>query len=330
MAQFSDDPVVGAGRTDDSAVDSDARRSDAPDPAAIRADIRDTRERVGDTLEQIGERLNPNHLKAQVREQVRENVTHLKDQVRDNLRDATIGRVEHMAQNAADRVNEARYSIADTIRENPIPAALVGIGLGWLFMNRSQGRGARDYGRYEGARYSYGGSLARPASGGYPYGAGESGYAGTGYAGTGAQEEGVVDRARERVGEIGHTVRDTAGQVVDRAQHAAETVADRAQHVASEVADRTRYQARRVEDRYYESPLAVGAATLALGLAAGLALPATEREAALMGDARDRLVDRAKEAAQGTAEKVQHVAERVVSEAKPVVTQAARDEGLTR
>jgi hypothetical protein len=302
-----------------------------PDPAAIRAEIRDTRERVGDTLEQLGERLNPTNLKEQVKEQVRENVTQIKDQVRDNLRDATIGRVEHMAQSAADRVNETRQSLVETIRENPIPAAMVGIGLGWLFVNRRQGGSDRSrgyYGRYEGAGAGYGGSIPRPAYGaaaygGYPYGAaygaGTSG--GERYTGTGGQE-GVVDRARERASEIGESVRDTAGgladraqhaagAVADRAQHAAETVADRAQHVASQVADQTRYQARRVEDRFYESPLAVGAATLALGLAAGLALPATEREVELMGDARDRLVDRAKDAARGRSAPGRPYAERV-------------------
>ena len=56
-------------------------RGDDADPAALRADIRNTRDRVGDTLEQLGERLNPHHLKEQVREQVLDNVTQLKDQV---------------------------------------------------------------------------------------------------------------------------------------------------------------------------------------------------------------------------------------------------------
>jgi hypothetical protein len=208
MAESYDDLAVGA-----SGATGDAGRSETPDPAAIRADIRDTRDRVGDTLEQIGERLNPTNLKAQVREQVRENVTHLKDQVRENIRDATIGRVEHMAQNAADRVNETRHSITDTIRENPIPAAMVGIGLGWLLMNRRQGGDvSRSYGRYEGGQY--GGSMSRPAYGAYGYASGGAASGGYGYGAegnAGGQETGVVDRARERAGEIGHPERDTTG-----------------------------------------------------------------------------------------------------------------------
>lgn len=335
MADYSNQPVRGTGgELDDAERLGGDLASNAEDPAAIRAEIRDTRERVGDTLEQIGERLNPNHLK----EQVRENVSHIKDQVRENIRDATIGRVEHMAQNAANRVNETRMTIADTVRENPIPAAMVGIGLGWLFMNRRQGGASHDAdARYSGGvRYGASAGGARGAYGSYGgyggAGSGGAGYAGTErYAGSGSGEEsGALDRARDAVGDLGHTVRDTAGQLADRAQDVAGSVAHRAQDMASTVADQTRTQARRVEDRFYESPLAVGAATLALGLAAGLSLPATHAEVELMGDARDRIVDRAKDVAQDTTEKVQHVAERVISETKSTVADSARQEGLTR
>jgi ElaB/YqjD/DUF883 family membrane-anchored ribosome-binding protein len=300
-------------------ADADAGASGAADadPAAMRAEIRETRARVGETLEAIGERLNPQHIKAQVR---------------DNIRDATIGRVQHMAHSAVDRVNETRSNIVDTIRENPIPAAMIGIGLGWLFINgRRQGGasyGGASYGgasadRYD-ARYNVRYAGEPRAYAGYPYGSDQYGAGGSA-----GQGEGAIDRARERAGEVGRDVRDTAGQLVDRAQHAAGAIGERAQEVASTVADRTRYQARRVEDRFYETPLVAGAATLALGLAAGLAIPATEREVALMGDARDRLVDRAREVAQETTEKVQHVAGRVMDEVKTTGAEAARSEGLT-
>ena len=301
----------------------DADGGTPADPSEIRAEIRETRERLGDTLEELGERLNPRHVKAQITEQVKENV-----------REATIGRVQHMAHNAADRVQDTRDTIMDTIRENPIPAAMAAIGLGWLFVNARKQSDARLSAGYG---YGTGGYLGRSASGaqaygeypGYPYGSGASGFADQRYS-AGSEQGGVMDSARERVSQVGHQVQDTAGNVAHRAQEVAGNVADRAQEAASQVAQKTRYQARRVEDRFYESPLAVGAATLALGLAAGLAIPASDREVALMGDARDRLVDRAKEVASETTEKVQHVAERVIDETKSVGAQAARDEGLAR
>ena len=64
----------------------------------------------------------------------------------------------------------------------------------------------------------------------------------------------------------------------------------------------------------------------AVGLAAGLAIPETRRERELMGDVRDKLVSNAKEKAEEAKEKLQHVAERTVDQAKA----AAREEGLTQ
>lgn len=334
--------------------DADAVRGDETpsDPAVIRAEIRDTRDRVGDTLEQIAERLNPTHLKEQVKEQVKESVRgaadHVRDNIRESIRGSTIGRVGYMAQHAAGRVSESGTSIAETIRSNPIPAAMIGIGLGWLFINGRRHSGA--YASYD----TYDSTLTgtRPAYGARDYGrtgaAYGGAYAGADYGGrygsapyAGGEGEGALDRAREKAGELGRDVRDTASQLADRAQDAAGAVSDRAHDVASTVAQQTRRQAGRVEDYFYESPLAVGVATLALGLAAGLAAPATRRESELMGDARDRLFDKARDAAGEVKEKAQDVAERVINEAKPVVSQAAsqitqtakdaaRDEGLQR
>ena len=106
-------------------------RTGAEDTAAIRADIRDTRDRMSQTLDGIGERLNPQLLKERVREEIRDRKDHLKE----NIREATIGRVENMARSAANTVNATRSSITDTIRDNPLPAAMVAIGLGWLLFN---------------------------------------------------------------------------------------------------------------------------------------------------------------------------------------------------
>jgi vacuolar-type H+-ATPase subunit H len=300
-----------------------AARDDA-DPAAIRAEIRDTRERLGDTLEALGERLNPQHLTQHIRH---------------DIRDATIGRVGHMARQAVDRVHETRSTVADTIRENPIPAALIGIGLGWLFMNRRRAA-PRDhvYGPYDAYPPRRVDAYDTGAYGAAPYGAGAydtGAYDAGGYAAYDARSaagsppagdaRGAVDRARERASELGHDARERAGELAAHAQERARAAADRTRRQVQRAESR-------VEDRFHEQPLVVGAATLALGLAAGFAVPASDREVALMGDARDRLVDRVKDAAGETREKVQHVASRVLDEAQHTVRdtarEAARDEGL--
>jgi ElaB/YqjD/DUF883 family membrane-anchored ribosome-binding protein len=281
----------------------------------IRAEIVDTRERMSDTLDEIGERLNPHVVKEQVTERVK-----------DGIRDATIGRVENMARNTADKVQEARSSIADTIRDNPIPASMIAIGLGWLMWN---GRADRSENRYRG---QYRG-VSPYAGGAYGYGAGATGY-GAGATGTGAayrgfeesdESRGTVDRARERASQLGDKAKQRAGDMAHRAQHAGESVIEGAHDLADTVVDRTKRGAGRVEDTFYENPIAIGAVTVALGIAAGLAAPTTDREVKLMGDARDRLVDRVKDTVEETVDKAEHVAERVVDETKT----AAREEGLT-
>lgn len=310
------------------------------DPAAIRAEIDDTRARMSDTLDALGERLNPHVLKERAKETIRE---------------ATIGRVEHMARNAADRVNETGRSIADTIRENPIPAAMAGIALGWLFWNGRQSAsvrngGSRRYNSLRGYQGYEGYERERPL--------GEGEY-------NSDSEPGVIERVRERAGELASTVKEKAGEltdrvtdrakdvagkvsekahnVADRATEKAHVVADRvtekahnvkdrvtekAQDVAGTVADRSRRGARRVEDMYYENPLAVGAITLAAGFAIAMGAPPTRTETELVGEKRDKLVDKVKEVALDKTEKAQHVAERAIDEGKRVVKQAAREEGL--
>ena len=69
----------------------------------------------------------------------------------------------------------------------------------------------------------------------------------------------------------------------------------------------------------------VGAAVLALGVIAGLAVPSTDKEDELMGETRDRLLDDVKEAGQQALDKGKHVAEAVADKVK----EEARNQGLT-
>ena len=305
--------------------------------AFLRAEIRETRERMSVTLDELSDRLNPNRLKMQVKE---------------NIREATVGRVENMARNARDRVTESGHGMIDRIRENPIPAAMVGIGLGWLIFG---GRHRDDRTLWE-RNYINAGEQWD----------GTTGYVGDlsattprlmqddangGMGSTISYEPGVVDRVKDKVTGIGETVRDTTSdlaagareRVVDVREHVSEVaegvgervtgVADRARYLAHNVGDSARYRAHDLIERFdpvtAENPLAIGVVAMAVGLAAGLAIPESRRERQLMGPYRDQLVDRVRDTVDETREKVQHVAERVVDEAKEVTREAAREEGLT-
>lgn len=241
---------------------TDPAQGGAPDAVIIRAEIEETRAQMGDTLDEIGERLRPSHIKQQIGQ---------------GIRDATVGRVEDAARGAVDKVGGAGQRLADTVRDNPIPLAMIGIGLGWLFWG---GRGSPS-GEYR-------------------------------------------DSSRQFESQHG------LSGVADRASEAAGNVADRARDMASSVRRDARVGARAASSQLQENPLAVGVVVAAVGLAAGLAIPETRRERELMGEARDRLVDRAKDVASETKEKLQAVAERTIDQAKTAATDAAREEGLTQ
>ena len=271
-----------------------AMGAEQPDAVLIRAEIHETRERMSGTLDDIGERLRPERLK---------------QQVKDGIHDATIGRVESAARSA-------RGTIADTIRDNPIPAAMVGVGLGLLFWNgrdRETRERQRSYGGTTGGlRTTY---LADSPSARSVY--------------EWDEEPGVMDRARDRAADVKDRAGEKASDLADRAQDAAGRVTDRAQDAAQTVADTARRGAERAEEIFESTPLAMGLATAALGFAAGLAIPETRREHELMGGARDELLDRVKDVAQEKGRQAQRVAERTIDEARSTAKEEARNQGLT-
>ena len=123
---------------------------------------------------------------------------------------------------------------------------------------------------------------------------------------------------QETTGQVVGQVQETAGQVVGQVQETVGQVAGQVQETAGQMRGR-------LDQMLHENPLQVGALAVVLGGAIGLAAPPTVREQQLMGEARDRLVDRVQETAQGTMQKVQ----RVVEEAGEAVEDEARYQGLT-
>ncbi len=94
-------------------------------PNAIRADIDETRGRITQDLHEIGERLNPQRIKQDIKE---------------GIRDATIGRVEDMARQAEQRLSDAGSGIVQRVKDNPIPAVMAAAGIAWLLMGKSSSR----------------------------------------------------------------------------------------------------------------------------------------------------------------------------------------------
>ena len=227
-------------------------------------------------------------------------------------------------------------------REHPLPATVIGLGLGWLLVESSRGNG----------RSSSPSSLGRGASSRrsnlYESGAGYGAYPesyNTDYVESwdSSQSSGLSDRVSSAAGSVkdaavhakdsltgaassaGHKVADVAGSVKERASDLGHLTRDK----ASELKDLTRTQSRRVQTGFWEmmeeNPMAVGLSTLVLGVLAGLALPSTRKEDELLGETRDRLVDRMEEVGRDALDKGKEVAGTAVDTLK----EEAQNAGLT-
>ncbi|MCC6347819.1 MAG: DUF3618 domain-containing protein [Nitrospirales bacterium] len=235
----------------------------------IRAGIEQTRADMAETVEAIQEKLSPEHIK---------------EQVRSKFRQTTIGRARDMAYKAGHGTREIGSTIVDTIRQNPVPAALVGIGLSWLLIRRPGGDGGNGHDR---------------AVGGYPSDGETAGYETT-------EEE---YRSRKGVEESSAGVRERTRRMKEQARRQMQRVGSRAQ----ERAQQTKGQFNSLLE---SNPLALGLAALAIGAAIGLSIPETRKERELMGGASSDLRGKTRETARDTMQKMQRVAEEAARTAK--------------
>jgi hypothetical protein len=193
---------------------------------------------------------------------------------------------------AGETLKDTGYSIASTVRQNPIACTLIGLGLGMYVVNR--------------IRNADGGTIrTRRYGSGLETGTGRELYAGMGreYSGSRTGEYAGASRqyGSSKRGMFSQ-MKNTAGDVV---QGAGEKVSDLS-HQAMEGA---RWAGSGLQRLMEENPLAVGAAAIAVGAAVGLVLPSTQVEHEYMGEASSNLMDKAQQAAREAMDKVKTVAQ---------------------
>ena len=235
--------------------------------AQTRAEIERTRADMGETVDALQERLSPQNIKEQAKVQAKETA------------------------------REAGSGFVDRIKHNPVPAAMVGIGLGWLLTSGAEsGSGRRRF--QEGPDY-YERSVDRSYSAYYE----ESSRSSGGQSRTGE----AAGQAREKASRLGGQAQERASQLSEGAQEQAQRAKGGFQQMLQ------------------ENPLAVGALAVGLGAAVGFSVPETDKENRAMGEARDNLVERGKEKAEEIKPKVQSVAEQAQGAAK----EEAQNQDLT-
>ncbi len=263
--------------------------------AGVKEELREVKQVVKEEILEAKQALKDEILGA------KQEIKHEYEEAKAAVRAATIGKVETMVQSASDTVSEAKTTIVDTIRDNPIPAALVGVGLVWMIMNARSSPSRRSNGIRVGAMndgqigvVQRGQQVASRAL----HRAEDMTTAAAG------KVRDVAGAAGEAVGTLAHDAKDT---VVDLAHRAQETVGT----LATQTAQTAQKVEQRFETTLHDNPIAVGAVAFALGTAVGLALPSSQREDALMGQVRDQLF-----------EKAEHAAHDAVAAAEEKVTQA--------
>jgi hypothetical protein len=234
-------------------------------PDDLEREIAGTRASIDSTVGELGQRLSPRQLAEDAREYVRESAT----------RGAT---------NAWTRISE-------TTREHAVPFALIGSGIA-LYM--WSGRAEQRYGRNEwqpgrGSRYRYEGDF------GEGYETFEGGKGTRRYAGP--HEPSGSERA---IGAVSGLVSRTG----EAARHATERVRERTSRLGSRAQGGLERARGGLDQVRREQPLLLGLASIALGALVGGAIPSTSREDELLGEVRDRALDKVAEVGQQTAEQM--------------------------
>ena len=168
-----------------------AARADRGDSGAGTSGVVDRARQKGEqTAEQAREKTS------QVVDQAQEKASHVADQIRATVSPA-VGQAQDKAGqvvgSAGETARGAGSSIVETIKQNPVPAALMGLSLGWLYMNRP--------------------SAGRPRS--------------RAEVRAPSQGRSTVGKA------VGRTQEETAGQLAGQAQYTVGQLADRVQGQAS-------------------------------------------------------------------------------------------------
>ncbi len=300
--------------------------SNTPDDTdGVRSQIEQTRSELGQTIDAIQQKLSPGNIA---------------DEAKSAVHDATVGSVSNAVGSATNAMQQAASgvestaagmgnTVVETIKQNPIPAALAGLGLGWLIVSARQQ--ASQQGTYQpGPGYSGMGTRGYPESQS-PYGwydqavPGYSGYP-SGYSG---QEQlqsqgglsGTVDQVQGTVGQAVNQAQDTASQVASQVQTTAN-------QVVSQASQSVQGATTGLQEMMRQRPLAVSLMAVGVGAAIGLAVPETQKEDEIMGSAREDLMQRAQQTAQQTMQKVETVAQHTVEAAKQEAKQEVKKQGL--
>ena len=271
------------------------------DPDRLREQIRETRAELDETVHTLQQRLSPDTLKEQVK-------------------NAAMDTVETAKENARTKVNQWQSILVKRVLNNPLPTALIGVGLLWMMKQAANSSSER----HRFGRNQYGDDYSLDPYEEWPE------YAPEIKAGRIPRKPSrrgrSLDAMKIRAQASGQQAKEQLFEWTDQAKESLEDWKGKASHRPDEIRERTREQGERIKDGVYgyiqESPLAIGAMAFALGIAIGLSLPRSEKEDQWMGDTRDRLLKEAK----ATAKEIMPMAKEAASEAQRAAGEAIKEQ----
>lgn len=278
---------------------NEEKMNEDPEVQARKAEIATTRARLAEEVEEIEDRVSPENVSAAAKEKAKDMAEHAKQVAKDKVRGAAAGakdKAEDLAIQARDGarsmatdvragVRQGSFDLGTAIRDNPVPAALTALGIGYLVHQALTAEREYEYDYTDGHLdyASYGRALD-----GAPLGRQARMGAGSAIEG---DDRGRMDRAKEGLRDAKESAREGAADLADRAR-------DRSRRAARKARRGGRKARRRTSSAFDSQQMLFGLGAFAAGLAIGAMIPSTDREDALMGERSDRLLGEARDRAE--------------------------------
>ena len=177
-------------------------------PEEIEREIEETRNRMSQNIDELGDRLSPQNLKQEAKSAIKNAAT-----------DAV--------SNVGDQARRTGTRLVDVIRENPLPVIAVGAGVTWLLTQRNKS----DMSGNRMARYSYTAADRRQSEGGR---SGLRVRVGDMISGVKEKVSGAASDIAEKAGELSSGTGEKVGEMGWQARRQTERVRTNLEHVAEE------------------------------------------------------------------------------------------------
>lgn len=260
-------------------------------PEEIEREIEETRNRMSQNIDELGDRLNPQNLKQEA-----------KSAIKNAASDAV--------SNVGDQARRTGSRLVDVIRENPLPVIAVGAGVTWLLTQRS----SSDISGDRMARYAYTGPERRQGEGKLSRIKEKVG--------------GAVSGVKEKVSETASGISEHAGELASGTGERVGELRGRARFQTRRVKTNLEHAA---EENPLMVAIGATIVGLALGLLLPGTereneLMGTARDQLV--DRAERTAERVKDAAAEAGREVKDAVQTEMSERGPEVKQVVQDAGL--